>query len=76
MKFKLIAEIVETKPFRPFVVTTTTGDAYTVPHREHIFLPPSKTEILLYDEDMHFRIVDVRHVISVEPRRDSKTSRK
>lgn len=73
MKFKLIAEIVDQKPFRPFVVTMTTGDAFRVPHREHIFLPPSKTEILIYDEDLHFRILDVRHVVAVEPQRERES---
>ena len=70
MKFALIAGIVDQKPFRPFVVTTSAGDTFRVPHREHCFLPPSKSEILIYDEDMHFRIIDVGHVVSMEPERE------
>lgn len=75
MKFALIAEIVEHKPFRPFVVTTSTGESFRVPHREHVFLPPSKSEILIYDEDLHFRIIDVGHVVSIEPERDRSKKR-
>ena len=72
MKFDLIRDIVEQKPFVPVVITTTTGDAYNIPHREHVFLPPSESELLVYDEDMHFRIFDLKHIVSIEPLKPAK----
>jgi len=55
------------QPFRPFVVKTIDGDTHRVDHPDYALVSPTKTEVVIYDKDGHFRHVAMNHIVSLAP---------
>jgi hypothetical protein len=63
-------DMLRAQPFRPFLVKTTDGDTHRVEHPDYALVSPSKTEVVIYDRDGHFRHVAMNHIVSLEPHRN------
>ena len=57
--------------FRPFHIKTTDGDTFTVAHPDFIMISPRGDTAVLYpkEEEGH-RVLNLRHVVSMEPVRN------
>ena len=58
------------QPSRPFDVKTTDGDTFRVTHPDFAMVSPDETEVIFYERDNHFRVVDIDHIVSHEPVRE------
>jgi hypothetical protein len=67
MKAAAFRKMLKTEPFAPFLVKTTDGDTFRVPHPDFAIVSPVDTEVIVYDKDGHFRIVAMGHIVSLEP---------
>ena len=58
------------QPFRPFLVKTTDGDTFRVDHPDYAMINPTGADVAIYEANGHFRLVDLNHVVSLEPVRN------
>lgn len=65
-----LRHLLNAQPFRPFDVKTTDGDTYRLNHPDFAMISPDETEVIFYDKDHHFRMVDMNHIVSFEPVRE------
>ena len=49
--------------FRPFVIRTSDGREFSVPHKEFVFL--TKRSVIIADEEGYVDILDPLHIASV-----------
>ena len=63
-------EMLKSQPFRPFLVKTADGDTFRVDHPDYALISPRNTEVAIFDRDDHFRLVALKHVVSLEPMRN------
>lgn len=61
-------------PFRPFALCLNSGERVRVPHPEFALLPakPNDWEMVVFDEDQAFNIIDLAHVASLKEIRPPK----
>jgi hypothetical protein len=57
--------------FRPFVVRTSDGREFKVPHREFVFL--TKRSVIIADDDGYVDILDPLHIASLRELNDLPT---
>ena len=67
-----VRDQIKARPFRPFSIKTADGDTFQVHHPDFAMISPNGTEIAIYDQDEHFRIVAMDLIVSVEPVREQK----
>lgn len=61
-----ILHLVESRPFVPFVIVTSSGRRYKVPTADHVGLNPQRTRVIVYfDDDGHVPISPL-HITAVE----------
>lgn len=70
MTLTALRNLLNAQPFRPFDVKTTDGDTFRLNHPDFAMISPDETEVIFYDKDHHFRMVDMDHIVSLEPVRD------
>ena len=65
-------------PFRPFELWLNSGQVVRVPHPEFAFMPPkpNQWDLVVYDEDRAFTIIDVAQVAALKEFRSSKRNGK
>jgi hypothetical protein len=63
-------EFLRTQPFRPFVVRTTDDDTFKVDHPDFAMISRAKTEVAIFDTEDHFRLVAMKHIVSLEQLRN------
>jgi len=65
-------------PFRPFELWLNSGQIVRVPHPDFAFMPPkpNEWEVVVYDEDHTFSIVDLAHVAALKEFRRGKRNGK
>jgi hypothetical protein len=63
-------DMLKASPFRRFLVKTTDGDTFTVKHPDYALVSPRGTDVVIYDEDDHFRHVAMEHIVTLEPVRN------
>jgi hypothetical protein len=63
-------EMLKAQPFRPFLVKTTDGDTFRVEHPDYALVSPGEKDVAIFDRDDHFRLVEMNHVVSLEPVRN------
>ena len=63
-------EFLNKQPFQQFLVKTTDGDTFRVHHADYAMISPSKTEVAIFDADDHFRLLAMKHIVSLEPVRN------
>ena len=66
MKSKNVEDILNIRPFKPFIVETDSGKKITVKHLDFFILtPPRKDAAIIFTEDGHFTIVDLDNISSI-----------
>jgi hypothetical protein len=58
------------QPFKPFLVKTTDGDTFKVDHPDYAMISRSNTEVAIFDSEDHFRLVAMKHIVSLEQLRN------
>ena len=67
MRTTALRNVLNAQPFVPFDVKTTDGDTFRVKHPDFAMISPDETEVIFYDKDNNFRVVDMDHIVSLEP---------
>ena len=70
MTVTALRRLLKAQPFRPFDVKTTDGDTFRLSHPDFAMISPDETEVVCYDKDHNFRVVDMNHLVSMEPIRN------
>lgn len=70
MTVTALRELLNAQPFRPFDVKTTDGDTFRLNLPDFAMVSPDETEVTFYDKDHHLRMVDMNHIVSLEPVRN------
>ena len=70
MTVTALRRLLNAQPFRPFDVKTTDGDTFRLDHPDFAMISPDETEVVCFDKDSHFRMVDMTHIVSLEPVRN------
>ena len=58
--------MLRSQPFKPFLVKTTDGDTFEVDHPDYAMVSRSNTEVAIFDTEDHFRLVALKHIVSLE----------
>ena len=68
---KELWNLMHAAPFSPFHIKTTDGDTFTITHPDFVMISPRGDMAIIYarGEDGH-RVLNLRHVISMEPARN------
>ena len=64
-------EFLKAQQFRPFLVKMTDGDTRRVEHPDYALISPTKTQVVIFDKDGHFRHIAMNHIVSLEPVRSN-----
>lgn len=78
MSPEIVRKRLSASPFRPFGLWLNSGQMVQVPHPEFAFMPskPNHCDLVVYDEDRAFSIIDLAHVAAIKelrtPRRNGK----
>ena len=59
--------------FRPFIVRTSDGREFKVPHPEFLMVTP-RGDVVVVDEDGDANVLDALHIVSVKELKASKTN--
>ncbi len=61
-------------PFRPFTLCLTSGQMIKVPHPEFAYMPPKPNdwEMVVFDEDKAFNIIDLGEVACLKELRPAR----
>lgn len=65
-------------PFRPFALCLTSAQVVNVPHPEFAFMPPQPNdwEMVVFDQDKAFNIIDLGEVASLKELRAARRNGK
>lgn len=74
MSPEIVRRRLQASPFRPFELWLNSGQVVRVPHPEFAFLPPkpNQWDMVIYDEDRYFHIIDLGHVTALKEFRLSR----
>jgi hypothetical protein len=74
MNPELVRKRLSEHPFRAFELWLNSGQVVRVPHPEFAFLPPKPNhwDMVVYEEDKTFAIIDLAHVTAMKEVRASK----
>jgi hypothetical protein len=64
-----LGEMLTREPFQPFDIKTADGDTIHVFHPDYAIRSPSGETAIVFDRDDHMRIINLRMVVTLEPRR-------
>jgi hypothetical protein len=64
-----LGEMLKTEPFQPFDIKTADGDTIHVHHPDFAIRSPSGLTAVIFDKDDHMRILNMRMVVTLEPKR-------
>ncbi len=78
MKIEEVRNLLHAQPFRPFLIHVTDGGRIPVKHEDFVALAPTGREMLVYQPDGTWQVVDVLLVtrLQIIPRNGSKRSPK
>ena len=62
-----IKELLEAGPSRPIRIVLGSQQEFVVAHTDYLMVSPDRQNIVLYDEQGHFRIVNASQIHMVEP---------
>lgn len=74
-----LRKLMHASPFSSFHIKTTDGDTFTVTHPDFIMISPMGDTAILYPrEEQGHRVLNLRHIVSMEPIRNGsrKTGRR
>jgi len=74
MKIEEVRNLLHAQPFRPFLIHVADGGRIPVNHEDFIALAPTGREMLVYQPDGTWQVVDVMLVtrLQIIPRNGSK----
>jgi hypothetical protein len=74
MSPEIIRKRLVASPFRPFELWLNSGQVVRVPHPDFAFLPPkpNQWDMVVYDEDRAFSIIDLAHVAALKELRRAR----
>ena len=74
MSPEMVRKRLNTRPFRPFELWLKSGQVLPVPHPEFALMPPkpNEWEMVVYDADRTFAIIDLAHVAAMKEMRRSR----
>ena len=74
MSPEIVRKQLSASPFRPFALGLNSGQVVTVPHPDFAFMPPKPNawDIVVYDEDQTFAIIDLAQVATMKELRPAK----
>jgi hypothetical protein len=68
-----LREMIIAQPFQPFDLKTSDGDTFHVFHPDYCMISPSGGTAIVYQRaDVGHSIVNLHHVVSIEPSRPRK----
>jgi hypothetical protein len=78
MKIEEVRNLLHAQPFRPFLIHVADGGRIPVKHEDFVALAPTGREMLVYQPDGTWQVVDVMLVtrLQIIPRNGSKRSSK
>ena len=74
MSPEIVRKRLDASPFRPFELWLNSGQVVRVPHPEFALLPPkpNQWDMVVYDEDRAFSIIDLAHVAALKELRPAR----
>jgi len=74
MKIEEVRNLLHAQPFRPFLIHVADGGRIPVKHEDFVALAPTGREMLVYQPDGTWQVVDVMLVtrLQIIPRNGSK----
>lgn len=78
MKIADIQKLLHAQPFRPFLIHVADGGRIPVKHEDFVALAPTGREMLVYQPDGDYQVIDVMLVtrLEVTARNGAKKSQK
>ena len=79
MTIEKLREVLRAQPFKPFDLRLTDGQVIHVPHPEYAAPSPSGRTVVVFEPgetDEYFRVIDLLHVTTLEPRRNGQRPRR
>lgn len=70
--YEELGSMLQTQPFAPFDIKTTDGDTIHVWNPDYAIRSPAGDSAIIYDKDGHFRIINLKQVVTFEPSRPKK----
>jgi hypothetical protein len=61
-----VRHFLESGPFEPFVIVTSSGNRYRVPSADHATINPQRSRVVVWFEDESGVIISGLHIASVE----------
>ena len=62
-----IKELMHAEPFQPVRIVLGNQQTFVVAHTDYLMLSPDRQTVILYDEQGHFKILNVQQIRLVEP---------
>jgi hypothetical protein len=66
-----IARLLRANPFRPFSVSTTSGETFVVPHPDHALVSPKGSLVTIYGDDDTAVWLWALHITAIKTTEDS-----
>lgn len=66
MKIADVSKLLHAQPFRPFIIHFADGGRVTVQHEDFVALAPTGREMLVYQPDGDYQVVDVMLVTRLQ----------
>jgi len=61
-----VRHFLESGPFEPFVIVTSSGNRYRVPSADHATINPQRSRVVVWFDDESGVIISGLHIASVE----------
>jgi len=61
-----VHQFLESGPFEPFVIVTSSGNRYRVPSADHATINPQRSRVVVWFDDESGVIISGLHIASVE----------
>ena len=61
-----VRHFLESGPFEPFVIVTSSGSRYRVPSADHVTVNPQRSRVVVWFDDESGVIISGLHIASVE----------
>jgi hypothetical protein len=61
-----VSHFLESGPFEPFVIVTSSGNRYRVPSADHATINPQRSRVVAWFDDESGVIISGLHIASVE----------
>ncbi|MEM1011668.1 MAG: hypothetical protein AAGI46_05540 [Planctomycetota bacterium] len=67
MQKESLRQELKKEPFQQLDIKTSDGDTFRIVHPDFALITPTGSAVYIFDKDDHYRVVDLAHVVTVEP---------